>query len=261
MAEIDVDLSALLPPDLPDGNEAVAEGKEMAKGVERARSLYCEEKGVASEREWRELARARGVPCSTMNIGLNTWADTRAALESIYESCLSRGVRPPDRFNLIAERRMGLPKDKRAEAPQETGPALWDDQDWWELTHTVPIQPEAADNMIGGPGSVENALDALRVGITHIGVLSQYSWRWPYWSDDVSQTVAVLQAAGALSAFRAEGVCFDSYLEDGYPGVFHDYANYIGWAMLERYISEELIGAAYSCSWGGLTRTRRSSRR
>ncbi len=253
MDELDVDLTALLPADLPDGREAVAEGRELAQGLERARSLYCEEKGVGSEREWRERARQEGIPCTCMNIGLATWDDTREAMGLIYEDALSRGVRPPDRFNLIAERRMGLPKDKRAEAPQETGPALWDDQDWWELTHTVPIQPEAADNMIGGPGSLDNALDALRVGITHIGVLSQYSWRWPYWSDDVSQTMAVLQAAGALSAFRADGVCFDSYLEDGYPGVFHDYANYVGWAMVERYISEELIGAAYSCSWGGLT--------
>jgi methylmalonyl-CoA mutase cobalamin-binding domain/chain len=255
MAEIDVDLSELLPPDLPDGREAVEEGKGLASGLERARSLYCEEKGVGSEREWREKARQEGIACTCMNIGLATWEDTREALGLIYEDALSRGVRPPDRFNLIAERRMGLPKDKRAEAPQETGPALWTDQDWWDLTHTVPVQPEAADNMIGGPGSVENALDALRVGITHIGVLSQYSWRWPYWSDDVSQTMAVLKAAGALSAFRDDGVCFDSYLEDGYPGVFHDYANYVGWAMLERYISEELIGAAYSCSWGGLTQS------
>jgi methylmalonyl-CoA mutase cobalamin-binding domain/chain len=255
MTELDVDLSALLPDDLPDGREAVEEGRGLARGLERAPSLYCEEKGVGSEREWRERARREGIPCTCMNIGLATWDDTREALGLIYEDALSRGVRPPDRFNLIAERRMGLPKEKRADAPQETGPALWDDEDWWELTHTVPVQPEAADNMIGGPGSVDNALDALRVGITHIGVLSQYSWRWPYWSDDVSQTVAVLRAAGALAAFRDEGVCFDSYLEDGYPGVFHDYANYVGWAMLERYISEELIGAAYSCSWGGLTQS------
>jgi methylmalonyl-CoA mutase cobalamin-binding domain/chain len=253
VTEIDVDLTALLPADLPDGREAVEEGKALASTVERGRSLFCQENGVGSEREWRERARREGFSCTCMNVGLSTWDDTREALGLIYEDALSRGVRPPDRFNLIAERRMGLPKDKRAEAPQETGPALWDDQDWWELAHTVPIQPEAADNMIGGPGSVENALDALRVGITHIGVLSQYSWRWPYWSDDVSQTMAVLKAAGALAAFRDEGVCFDSYLEDGYPGVFHDYANYVGWAMLERYISEELIGAAYSCSWGGLT--------
>ena len=253
MADLDVDLSALLPSDLPDGREAVEEGRALAAGLERSPSLFCEEKGVGSEREWRERARREGFSCTCMNVGLATWDDTREALGLIYDDALSRGVRPPDRFNLIAERRMGLPKDKRAEAPQETGPALWDDEDWWELTHTVPIQPEAADNMIGGPGSVENALDALRVGITHIGVLSQYSWRWPYWSDDVSQTMAVLKGAGALSAFREEGVCFDSYLEDGYPGVFHDYANYVGWAMVERYISEELIGAAYSCSWGGLT--------
>ena len=253
MADLDVDLSALLPSDLPDGREAVEEGRALAAGLERSPSLFCEEKGVGSEREWRERARREGFSCTCMNVGLATWDDTREALGLIYEDALSRGVRPPDRFNLIAERRMGLPKDKRAEAPQETGPALWDDEDWWELTHTVPIQPEAADNMIGGPGSVENALDALRVGITHIGVLSQYSWRWPYWSDDVSQTMAVLKGAGALAAFRGEGVCFDSYLEDGYPGVFHDYANYVGWAMVERYVSEELIGAAYSCSWGGLT--------
>jgi methylmalonyl-CoA mutase cobalamin-binding domain/chain len=251
--DIDVDLSALLPRDLPDGRDAVREGHALAAGLERSRSLFCEEKGVISERQWRERTRTEGVSCTCMNVGLATWADTREALGLIYEDALSRGVRPPDRFNLLAERRMGLPKGKRADAPQETGPALWSDQDWWELAHTVPIQPEAADNMIGGPGSVENALDALRVGITHIGVLSQYSWRWPYWDDEISQTMAVLKAGGLLAAFRQDGVCFDSYLEDGYPGVFHDYANYVGWSMLERYICEELIGAAYSCSWGGLT--------
>jgi len=65
--------------------------------------------------------------------------------------------------------------------------------------------------------------------------------------------INVLKAAGVLAAHRGAGVCFDSYLEDGYPGVFHDYANYVGWAMLERYVCEDLIGAAYSCSWGGLT--------
>ena len=67
-----------------------------------------------------------------MNIGLATWDDTREAMSLIYEDALSRGVRPPDRFNLLAERRMGLPKELRAQAPQETGPVLWTDQHWWE---------------------------------------------------------------------------------------------------------------------------------
>jgi methylmalonyl-CoA mutase cobalamin-binding domain/chain len=253
VTELDVDLSALLPADLPDGREAVEEGKGLAGSVERSRSLFCEEKGVGSEREWRERARNEGIACTCMNIGLATWADTREALGLIYEDALSRGVRPPDRFNLIAERRLGLPKEKRVEAPQETGPVMLTERDWWELAHTVPIEPEAADNNIGSPASVENAVDALRAGVTSIGVLSQYSWRWPYWDDEVGQTMVTLKAAGLLAAFKDDGVVFDSYLEDGYPGVFHDYANYIGWAMVERYISEGLIGAAYSPSWGGLT--------
>jgi methylmalonyl-CoA mutase cobalamin-binding domain/chain len=255
VTELDVDLSALLPADLPDGREAVEEGKALASSIERGRSLFCEEKGVGSEREWHERARSEGFLCTCMNIGLGTWADTREALGLIYEDALRRGVRPPDRFNLIAERRLGLPKDKRAEAPQETGPVMMTEQDWWELAHTVPIQPEAADNNIGSPASVENAIDALQAGITTIGVLSQHTWRWPYWDDEVGQTMATLKGAGLLAAFKDDGVVFDSYLEDGYPGVFHDYANYIGWAMVERYISEELIGAAYSPSWGGLTQS------
>ncbi|HET9678252.1 MAG TPA: cobalamin-dependent protein, partial [Solirubrobacterales bacterium] len=237
------------------GREAVEEGKALASTVERGRSLFCEEKGVGSEREWRERARSEGITCTCMNVGLATWAETREALGLIYEDALSRGVRPPDRFNLIAERRLGLPKATRAEAPQETGPVMLTEQDWWELAHTVPIEPEAADNNIGSPASVENTIDALQAGVTSIGVLSQHSWRWPYWDDEVGQTMATLKGAGLLAAFKGEGVVFDSYLEDGYPGVFHDYANYIGWAMVERYISEELIGAAYSPSWGGLTQS------
>jgi len=248
-----VDLRDLIPSDLPDGREIVAEGLALGKKTVVGESLYCKEKGVKSEREWREIAREKGIPCTCMNIGLSTWDETREALQNIYEDALVRGVRPPDRFNLLAERRMGLPKNQRADAPQETGPCLWDDKDWWELTQTVPIQPEAADNMIGGPGSLDNVLDALKVGITCVGVLSQYTWRWPYWDDETSQIIAVIKAAAVLAAKKSDGVVFDSYLEDGYPGVFHDYASYVGWAMLERYVAEDLIGAAYAASWGGLT--------
>ena len=248
-----ISLSGLLPPDLPDGREAVREGRALGSKLEIGRSLYFEQHNVQSEREWRERASQAGISCTCFNIGLATWADTREALGCIYEDSLSRGIRPPDRFNILAERRMGLPKSLRATAPQETGPLLMTEQDWWESTHTVPIQPEAADNTIGGPGSLDNAVDAIQAGITSIGVLSQYTWKWQYWDDEVGQLLAVLRAGGVLASKRNAGVCFDSYLEDGYPGVFHDYANYVGWAMLERYVCEDLIGAAYSCSWGGLT--------
>jgi methylmalonyl-CoA mutase cobalamin-binding subunit len=253
MSQTSIDFRSLLPSDLPSGRELARDGRERGRAVERARSLFLEERNMPSERAWREHARNHGILCTTVNVGLATWADTREALRTIYDDALSRGIRPPDHYTLLAERRMGLPEEMRATAPQETGPMLWTDQDWWELTHTVPIQPGTEDNMIGGPGSLENALHALAVGVTHVGVLSQYFWRWPYWDDDVAQTAAVVSAAGALAAWRDQGVCFASYLDDGFPGVFHDYANLVGWGMLEHYITHELIGCAYARTWGGLT--------
>jgi methylmalonyl-CoA mutase cobalamin-binding domain/chain len=250
---IDIDLSSLIPDGLPDGREAVEEGRAIGSALERAPSMYLEEKGFRSEMEYRRHAREHGIASTCMNLGLATWAETREALGLIYEDALKRGVRPPDRFNLLAERRMGLPRELRAAAPQETGPALWSEQDWWELTHTVPIQPESADNSIGGPGSLDNVVDALTVGVTYVGTFSQYTWRWPYWDDEIGQTMAFLKAVGVLASVRDQGVCFDTYLEDGYPGVFRDYANYVGWAMLERFIARDLCGAEFSISWGGLT--------
>ena len=127
MVSAAIDLSELIPKDLPDGREIVADGKALGKKVVIGESLYCKEKGVKSEREWREIAREKRIPCTCMNIGLSNWDETRDALENIYEDALVRGVRPPDRFNLIAERRMGLPKSSRADAPLETGPCLWDE--------------------------------------------------------------------------------------------------------------------------------------
>jgi methylmalonyl-CoA mutase cobalamin-binding domain/chain len=249
----DLDFTGLVPEDLPDGRSIVQAGIEHGRRIDRAPSLFCETNGVRSEREYRERCRAEGQATTSINVGLNTWADTREALGCIIDDSRSRGVRPPDQFTLLAERRMGLPEDMRASAAQETGPCLWTEQDWWELTHSFSIQPGAEDNMIGGPGSLENVTRALQVGVTTVGVLSQYFWRWPYWDDDVAQTVAVVKAAGALAAWADDGACFNSYIDDGYPGVFHDYANLVGWTMVERYVSEVLIGAPYSASWGGLT--------
>ena len=86
----DVDLAALVPADLPDGREVVQEGLALGKTIERGISMYCEQKGVRSERECREQAREQGLSSTCMNIGLATWADTREALGCIYEDALSR---------------------------------------------------------------------------------------------------------------------------------------------------------------------------
>ena len=254
MSEIDVDLSALLPADLPDGREAVAEGRALADGLERARSLFCEANGVGSEREWRERARAEGRLLHLHeHRPRHLGRYPRGARADLRERALARGapagpLQPARRAPhgpAEGQARRGAAGDRPGalDRPGLVGagahgadpagggrqhdrrPRLGRERDQTRCASASPTSASSRSTPGAGP-----------TGTTRSARRSRCS-----------------RPAGLLSAFKAEGVCFDSYLEDGYPGVFHDYANYVGWAMLERYICEELIGAAYSCSWGGLT--------
>jgi hypothetical protein len=55
-----IDFRALVPADLPDGAEVLREGVEHGRRIERATSLFCQDRGVRSEREFRERGRAQG---------------------------------------------------------------------------------------------------------------------------------------------------------------------------------------------------------
>jgi methylmalonyl-CoA mutase cobalamin-binding subunit len=242
-----------LPHHLPPADQLLAKGDELGRGITVGRTRLFERAGVQSELEYRTTGREAGQFFTAMNVGMQDWPTTVEAVRNIERHCLEAGVRPPDKYQLIPERRMGLPMAARRAAPQETGPMLWDDDDWALLGDAVEyIQPEVGDNIVGGPASVENSLRALRFGSTYVGCLSQFSWRWPYFDDDIHQISEVVTACGILASHRADGVVLDTYLEDGIAGTFEDYASLVGWADIERWIAS-LCGCPLSVSWGGLT--------
>lgn len=246
---MDVDLSS----GGVSGHELLADGRRLGASARVGSTRLLRHEGVVAEADYRRAGRERGQIFTAMNIGMKDWPETVAAVRSIEEHCLARGVRPPDRYQLIPERRMGLPSAMRREAPGETGPMLWDEADWWQLGNCAGlIQPEVGDNIIGGPASVENTLAALAAGSTYVGCLSQFSWRWPYFDDDVQQIGEVVRACGILASQRDRGVLLDTYLEDGIAGTFEDYASLVGWGGVERWIAG-LCGCPLSVSWGGLT--------
>jgi methylmalonyl-CoA mutase cobalamin-binding subunit len=239
--------------DQPAGSELLATGRRLAEDVKVGRTAFFDHFGVSSEREYRERGREVGRLFTAFNIGMKDWPSTKEALMRIERTCLDRDIRPPDHWQFIPERRMGLPKEQRRAAMQETGPVLWDEDDWLDWGHCTPcMQPQAGDNMIGGPASIENAIDALRAGSTYVGCLSQMTWKWPYFDDDIAQLSSMITACGILSAKASEGVVLDTYIEDGYPAVFADYGSLVGWALIERRIAD-LCGVPLSVAWGGLT--------
>jgi methylmalonyl-CoA mutase cobalamin-binding subunit len=187
------------------------------------------------------------------HIGMNTWETTTDALTLLFEDTQKAGF-IMDRVGICLDRRMGLPKKHRRDIPAETGPMLETEKEWMQLGQIVPIQPHMGDFMIGFPASVENTLLALKAGVTTIGNLSQFfSHEVPMWKDRFTTTLQTAKALAVMGSLRDKGVMVHSYLEDGFGALFGDCATVAGWALLERYIVENLFGAKLAHCIGGLT--------
>ncbi len=246
-------LRPLLQTRLPDFNQLRAEAVELAGQVSIGQSAFLHKFGIASELEYKRQAMRDGRIMYHAHIGMNDIDTTAAALRKIHHELGNREYYL-DRAGFAIDRRMGLPADRRAAAAAETGPMLTRQYDWDALAQAAPIQPHLGDFMIGQPASVANTLQALRIGCTTIGNLSQYfTFEAPGWSDAAETAAQTYQAMAIMGALRDRGTMLHSYLEDGYGALFRHCATVAAWAMLERYIVEELIGARLSHCIGGLT--------
>lgn len=243
--------AALIPESIPDWRTLLDEGHSAGERVTRQATKANTNRGVTSQREWADLCLARQQFRTQMNIGLPTWGMTEVALRKVCDSFEREGLRPPDAYQLILERRMGLPAEERPNAPQETGPVLWTDADWSALGQSAAIQPQAP--LFGTPASFENALKGLSAGLDTMGNFANFVLHYPYFDDEVAQASSVLKALGAVLPHAEHGVVVDSYLEDGHCGAFGDLRSIIGWALMEHHIVEKLCGVPFALAFGGLT--------
>jgi hypothetical protein len=246
-------IKSILEVSLPKGAEMIKAGRILAEDVSIGRTAFMDKMGVDSEAEYKLQCIRNRTLTFHAHIGMNSWNDTAIALNTIYEAAKEQGF-TVDRAGICLDRRMGLTPELRKDAPSETGPMLDSDNDWASIGQVAPIQPHMGDFMIGFPASVENTLNALRAGVTSIGNLSQFfSHEVPNWKDHVTTTAKTVQAIAIMGSLRPKGTLLHSYLEDGYGALFYDCATVAGWAFLEKYIVEDLMGAKLSHCIGGLT--------
>lgn len=184
-----------------------------------------------------------------MQIGLSTWAATEAALVEVCASLAAHG-HSVDRFGLALDRAMGVPEDERDLTLKETGPRLGPD-DWRRLGEAAPVQPHLGDYMIGFPAGYQNTLRALAAGVTTIGNVGQYTaYELIGGSDEVVVTEETVRALAAIGALREHGALAHSNLEDGSATQASHFGAYVGWAALELYVVEQLIGARLTHCFG-----------
>jgi methylmalonyl-CoA mutase cobalamin-binding subunit len=243
----------ILSVNLPSGPAVIEAGRRLAIGIVIGRTAFMRKMGVASEYEYKKQCIRTKKIMYHAHIGMSSWNATADALGFIFQNSKNFGY-TLDRAGICLERRMGLPGNFRKNVPAETGPMLDGVEDWMHIGTAVPIQPHMGDFMIGFPASTENTVNALRAGITTIGNLSQFfAHEVPMWQDHVRTVVETVRALSVMGALRDKGAMVHSYLEDGFGALFTDCATIAGWALLERYIVEKLLGGRLSHCIGGLT--------
>jgi hypothetical protein len=183
------------------------------------------------------------------HIGFRDVNRTIEAIREVHGRCAESGV-TVDRFGITLDWSMGYPEAMRAKASRGTGIVLSGPEDFARIINASPAAAHFGDFMLGLPGAVENTRAAVAAGATAIGNLGQYfTFRLPYWDDDVATTEATVTALGLLAAQPAE-ILVHSNLDDGFAGLFIDMACALGMVLIEKHIVEDLIGARASHCYG-----------
>lgn len=214
------------------------------------RTAFCAAHDVGSEAEYKRRCRDAGQLTWHAHLGLSDWPATARALDDVVAG-LAEHDQTLDRFGLCLSRSMGVPAAERASAAKETGPRL-EAEDWAKVA-AAPVQPHLGDFMIGTPAGLENTKLALAAGISTIGNLGQhFAFEPPGGYDDRALTAVTVKAIRAMAALRGQGALVHAYLDDGPAMQFAHYGGYLGWAALELYVVEELLGARLAHCYGGL---------
>jgi methylmalonyl-CoA mutase cobalamin-binding subunit len=228
--------------------QLIAEGAAAAPSS-LPQSAFLRKVGAASEVEYKKRCRDERRISYHMHVGLSTWAATEDALRTVHDGLAAHGHHV-DRYGLAFDRAMGVVEAERAATVKETGPRI-EPADWVRLANAVPIQPHVGDYMIGLPAGFQNTTRALHAGISTIGNIGQHTAYEPIGgSDAVLVTESTVRALGSLAAVRHLGSLAHSNLEDGSATQATHFGTYVGWAALELYAVEELIGARLAHCFG-----------
>lgn len=231
----------VLPEGRLEGRAALERGRARAATVWLGRSAWLEERGVVCELDYKRRCIAERRFTFHAQIGYRAVADSRRAWAEIHDR-LAVHRAAPDRYGICLDWSMGYPAAQREGRPRGTGMILNGPEDFVALTAMAPVAPHFGDFVLGMPAAVETVTAALLAGSTTIGNLAQYfTFRLPGWGDDVATTLATVEALGLLAA-QPVPILVHSNLDDGYAAWFEDMGSALGFAMIERWIVEELIG-------------------
>lgn len=238
--------------ELPDMETLDHEVDKIADKTTIGTTLFMKKYGVSSEREYKERMMKERKLMKHSAIGMGSWQTQEEGLKKIYND-LNESGSYIDRYGACLDWVMGVPEEYRSKIQAGSGLILKNEDEWSQLGQVVPIQPHLGDHMIGSLNSLTNTALGLKAGVTTIGNISHYyTYEYPGLDMEEYRTVDMVKAVRLMGKLSGKGTIIHSNLDDGFGAQFHDLANLVGYAKLERYICEELLGARVGHCFGNL---------
>ncbi len=238
--------------ELPDMKTIRSDAKKIASKITIGETLFMKEYGVKSEVEYKQKMMEAGKIMKHSVIGWNSWDVTEDGIRAVYNGLKEAGS-GIDRLGICCDWIMGVPEQYRDRFQASGSLILNTPEEWSRLGQVVPVHPHLGDHMIGSLNGVENVTNALNAGVTSIGNLAQYfTYEYPSLEMEDYRTEDYIKAMAIMGEFKDQGVCMHCNLDDGYGAQFHDVANLLGWAKLERYVAEDLMGGRLAHCYGNL---------
>ena len=238
--------------ELPDMKTLISEANAIASNVTIGETLFMKKYGVKSEGEYKKKMMEAGRIMKHTHIGWNSWEATEKGFEQVYRQLQEDGSYI-DRFGVCLDWVMGVPEQYRSQFQSGSGLIFKTPDEWKVMGQIVPVQPHLGDHMIGSLNSVENTVNGLSAGVTTIGNLSHYyTYEYPGLDMELYRTADYVKAIAIMAHFSDRGTIIHSNLDDGFGSQFHDLANLVGWARIERYVAEDLLNARVGHCFGNL---------
>ncbi len=244
-------VKSLKPIDMPDGYEVLNEGIRMGKEIPLGRSLFLQKNGYPTYAAYKKACADEGKITWEILLGLATLEEQINAIKAIYEFSQRTGL-AVDTVQCIPSFLIALPKEYRENAPKPTSYMIEKPEEWLAHQAGVPLQILFEDQVLSSPNSLETTINSIKCGSARVGLISQFIWGQPGFTDDRQHMIDMLKSIGMVVSKKDDYIICDTYLDDGFPGYAMDCVTYIGYALLEHYLVHDLCGARHQISYGGL---------
>jgi methylmalonyl-CoA mutase cobalamin-binding subunit len=245
-------IASMIPDSTPDWKKSWEEGYKIGQGIEIPETPFMKKYGVKNIADYLLMLGEQGKVLFKLNIGLASLEEEIAAMKEFEKWNEETGLNVSI-LHQLPQITIGVPKEKRENLPTALSFMLEEPEDWLNIAMASTVQPTFEDQHLGWPNAVENTINALKAGSTYTGLFGMFFQIAPGCPEEVWNQNENTKALGIAAAKYDEKVVINSNMDDSAPAYFMDFASFLAWGELERYIVSDLCKARYSYTFGNFT--------